>query len=368
MVKEVNLFWRKGKGLTRSGWVYSVLSLLLLVSYTACRPDATTNIPDVSDIDVDLKITRFEQELLADTNIDAAGIQRLRENYPAFSQVYFDHVMPGADNIAAQTDPELKFKDMQTWIRHPRTRWVYDTVQQIFPDLAEYEKGLEESFRYAKYYFPEKQTPRVFTTVSDFGYFPFIYAEDTLQDGIGVSLEMFLGETFPYRKYNGLSNAFSDYLIRSYNKDHMVKRTMEVWIDDMAAQPQGNRLLDLMIHNGKKLYILQSLLPETPDTVIMEYPAEKMQYVKEHEREIWLLFTSENWLYETSLNKIQKYIGPSPTSPGMPADAPGNTGSWMGWQIVKAYMAKHPETTFQALLGMNDAQALLDASGYKPPR
>ena len=73
-------------------------------------------------------------------------------------------------------------------------------------------------------------------------------------------------------------------------------------------------------------------------------------------------------IYETSLNKIQKYIGPSPSSPGMPEEAPGNTGSWLGWQIVRSYMKTHPATTLQQLLELKDAQAILDESGYRPPR
>jgi hypothetical protein len=123
-----------------------------------------------------------------------------------------------------------------------------------------------------------------------------------------------------------------------------------------------------MIHNGKKLYILQSLMPATPDTVIMNYPAEKMKWVKDNERNIWIVFSTQNLLYESSLNKIQKLIGPSPDSPGMPHDAPGNTGSWLGWQIIKVYMKKFPETTLEQLLALDNAQEILEKSEYKPPR
>jgi uncharacterized protein YjaZ len=68
------------------------------------------------------------------------------------------------------------------------------------------------------------------------------------------------------------------------------------------------------------------------------------------------------------MRKIQKFIGPAPTSPGMPAQSPGNTASWLGWQIVKSYMAKHPETTLPQLIAMKDAQAIMDQAGYRPPR
>ena len=342
-----------------------MIGALWLVS---CRPEPVVNIPDVSDIHVDVDLTRFDQLLMQDTTIDAIRIRELMTEYPAFSDVFFNHVMPGSEDPVVNQDPEIKIQNIQSWIKHPRTRWLYDTVQQIFPKVDDLEKGLKEAFTYAKYYFPEKETPRFFTTLSDFGYFPFIYAEDSLKDGIGISLEMFAGEKFPYRQINGNGEAFSDYLVRAYNKDHLVKRTLEVWVDDLAGPPPGNRLLDIMIHNGKKLYIMQALMPTTPDTVIMNYPAEKMKWVKDNERNIWIVFSTQNLLYESSLNKIQKFIGPSPDSPGMPHEAPGNTGSWLGWQIIKMYMKKFPETTLEQLLKLDNAQEILEKSEYKPPR
>jgi len=336
--------------------------------FSACSSDKETNIPDVSDIKIDLDITRFEQLLLKDTLIDAAGIRQLMQDHPAFAEVYFDHVMPGAEDMVASEDQEIKMQQIQAWIRHPRTRWLYDTVQQIFPDISVLKEDLTSAFKYAKYYFPQKETPKLYTTISDFGYFPFVYSEDSLRDGIGISLEMFLGDSFPYLDYTGLNNAFSDYLTRSYNKDYVVRRALEVWIDDFAGPPPGNRLLDLMIHNGKKLYILQSFMPEAPDTVILDYAAVKLDWLNTHEQNVWYHFTARDMLYETSLNKIQKFIGPSPSSPGMPPEAPGNSASWLGWLIVKSYMKKHPGTTLPQLLEMKDAQLILDQSGYRPPR
>ena len=67
--------------------------------FTACKSDKGTNIPDVSDIKIDIDMTRFEQLLLADTMIDAAGVQKLMEEHPAFSEVYFNHVLPGAEDM-----------------------------------------------------------------------------------------------------------------------------------------------------------------------------------------------------------------------------------------------------------------------------
>lgn len=342
--------------------------LMFAICLQACSSGDGTKIPDVSHIKVDVELTRFEQLLLADTMISAADIYRIQQEHPAFAEIYFRYVVPAGDDLQSTEDDEGEIARLQEWIRHPRTRWLYDTVQTIFPDVSFLEKDLETTFKYARYYFPETNPPKVYTTISDFGYFPFLYAEDSLRDGIGISLELFLGEDFPYRTYTGLNNAFSDYLIRSYNRDHMVRRVLEVWIEDLAGPPPGNRLIDYMIHNGKKLFIMESLMPNVSDTVIMDYSLEKMNWAKTHERDIWYHFTTGGWLYETAMTKIQKYIGPSPSSPGMPRESPGNTGSWLGWQIVRAYMKKHPEVSLKDLLKLDDAQKILDMSGYRPPR
>ncbi len=343
----------------------ALIGLAFFIS--ACESEEKTNIPDVSDIQIDLDFTRFEQLLFADTTISAAVIKKLKEDHSAFADVYFNHVFPGADDIVIE-DEEQQIQKMQATIRHPRTQWLYDTVQQIFPDLSMLEKDLTSAFQFAKYYFPDKKTPKIYTTISDFGYFPFVYAEDSLRDGIGISLEMFLGDTFPYLAYTGLNNAFSNYLTRSYNKDYVVRRTLEVWVDDIAGPPAANRLLDLMIHNGKKLYILESLMPYMPDTVIMDYSSKAMAWVKANEKQVWYHFTTNEMLYETSMRKLQKHLGPSPSSPGMPPEAPGNTASWLGWQIVKSYMRNNPGTTLPELLAIDDAQYILDKSGYRPRR
>jgi hypothetical protein len=50
----------------------------------------------------------------------------------------------------------------------------------------------------------------------------------------------------------------------------------------------------------------------------------------------------------------------------MPKAAPGRTANWLGWQMVKSYMKRFPETTFEELINMQDSQALMDQSRYKP--
>ena len=122
----------------------------------------------------------------------------------------------------------------------------------------------------------------------------------------------------------------------------------------------------MMVHNGKQLYVLDQLMPYTPDSIKLEVTAEQTQWLEDNELEMWAYFLKEDLLYSNDWQKIRKLVEYSPHSPGMPKEAPGRSGNWVGWQIVKAYMKQHPDTTLPELLAMEDAQALLDASRYKP--
>ena len=73
-------------------------------------------------------------------------------------------------------------------------------------------------------------------------------------------------------------------------------------------------------------------------------------------------------MYSTEITKNTKYVTPGPATVGMPPESPGNIGSWVGWQIVRAFMKKHPEVSFEELINNFDAKEILFKSNYKPNR
>src|SRR5690606_14248080 len=110
-----------------------------------------------------------------DTNFTGADMQALLAVDSAFASVFFKHIFPGGNELRLSNDPEILTREVEAWIRHPRTQWLYDTVKQVYPELTEVEASLNSAFRYAKYYLPDEPTPKLYTTISDFGYFPFVY-------------------------------------------------------------------------------------------------------------------------------------------------------------------------------------------------
>lgn len=330
---------------------------------TGCTSVEQDKEPNVANIKVDTHIYRFDQALFnVDTNHFEQGMQALGLNSPEFCQVYFDNVMGLADPKVA---PEGMIPYIRGFVTSPQIKRLYDTCQIVFKDFGPIHDQFEDAFKHIKYYLPKQRIPSITTFISEYSFAVFVYGKGDL----GVGLDFFLGEKYPYAKYNFENPNFSNYLTRTYNKDHLVSKCMGAVIDDwVGPAPDRARLLDYMIHNGKRLYLLDKIMPQAQDSIKLEYSAKQVKWINENEVNIWAYFTSEKLLYSEDYQKIRKYIEPSPNAPGMPAEAPGRLANWIGLQIIRSYMKANPGLTLEGLIKLNDAQNILNQSKYKPKK
>ena len=333
-----------------------------LLFFWSCANEEKEFIPDVSDIEVDMQVRRFEQDLFRlDTLNFAVELASLEQNYPDFSTIYFGNILRSKDPYVA---PDGHDTYVEGFVKHPSVQKLYETTAELYDDFSGLEASFAEAFKFYKYYFPDRPTPDLTTFISEYSIGAFIYKDNSL----AVGLDYFLGEDYPYRQINPQDPAFSGYLTRTFNKDHLVSKAVQPMIEDMVGPVRGEKMLDHMIHNGKKLYLLDLLLPHAPDSVIFEITGEQVDWLDENQLEMWAYFLKENLLYSTTWQDIRKFVDYSPHSPGMPPEAPGRTANWVGYQIIKSYLRRNPETHPQTIIEMDDAQKILDLSKYKPRR
>lgn len=338
-----------------------LILILLAVLITGCNNDEDKSIPDVSNISTNVNILRFEQDLFAlDTNNMEQGLQNLVSKYPKIADAFFEDII-GAKQ-PNQTTPQYQAMIKQ-FLADSIVRKTADTTQIVFKNFEPYKKELQEAGRFYKYYFPDQPDLTFITFVSQYNYDVFLFGRDS----IGIGLDFLLGEN--HADYNFMETLRYAYVKRTLTKEHLVAKAMRLQIAEMAAGTEGgSRLLDIMIFNGKQLFILDKLLPNTPDSIKFGYTAAQTVWTKENESGIWASLLKNNVLYESNFKKIAKLITPSPNSPGMPPEAPGETANYIGWQIVKQFMKRNPDTSLQQLLSLRDAQMILDKSKYKPAR
>ncbi|MFT4759050.1 MAG: hypothetical protein ACI9XO_001917 [Paraglaciecola sp.] len=332
------------------------------IIFASCDDYKGKDIPDVSNISSDLVIKRFERDLLnIDTSNMNSSLSKLVEKYPAFSGIFLNQLL-GANDL--RVAPQGAEEYIKGFVNFPPVRHLYDTTQVVFGEMTDIKGEFDQAFQFFQYHFPNRTVPDLTTFVSEYGVAAFIYGENSL----AVGLDFFLGETYPYAYYNPANPNFSAYLTRTFNKDHLVRKTLTPMIEDsdFLGNPSGTRLLDLMIHNGKKLHVLSQLLPYAQDSVIVEYSQSQIDWVVDNEFQMWNHLLKEDLLYSTDMGKMRKLVEYSPHSPGMPPEAPGRTANWIGWQIVNAFMKRNPETSLEDLLKIRDVQVILDKSKYKP--
>ncbi len=137
-------------------------------------------------------------------------------------------------------------------------------------------------------------------------------------------------------------------------------------IDDMyPSSPKTKPLIDIMVERGKRLYILDRLLPSTPAYIKMSYTKQQMEDVYKNEAVIWDFFLRNDLLNNEEQNIIKNYIGESPKTQEFGDNSPGNLGSFTGWQIVKKFMNKHTNVSLDSLMKI-DAREVYALAKYRP--
>lgn len=332
------------------------LIALVLFYLIGCSGEPRRNDPDVSNVDVNLQILRFDQDLFAlDTTRLEADLEKLAARYPDFLPFFMAEVLgvpPEQDTAYAGA--------IAGFITAPQVKRLYDSCQTNFGDARALESELTDMLRYHRYYFPDQPDPRVVTAVTEFVGDAYV-VNDSL---IMIGLDMFLGENFP--GYN--PDIFPRYLRRQFSREFLTTKAAMALATRLAGPPPAERVIDYMIHNGKILYIIDLLLPTVPDSTKMGYSADQMAGCYANEQNVWARLLDKKVLYEPLGTDNQKIVMPSPSTDNVFREAPGEIGNWIGWQIVKAYKKRHPEATPIDILQIRDTQTFIEKARYKPKR
>lgn len=280
-----------------------------------------------------------------------------------------------AELVAALTrQPEVRdlifrrseYPDDSVFVRTLFSRFqnaAFDTLmaetRRVFGDLSDLEKQFGEAFTNIKAYYPDFTPPKVKTVVSG------LMENDLLVTDslIIISLDFFLGADARFRPQ------VYDYQLRKFDPEDIVPSCMLIYgIDERFNKTNlsDKTVLADMIAYGKSFYFAKHVNPCIPDSTLLWYTAEEIAGARKHQELIWARFIQDKVLYSTSNIEKRNYLGERPVTIQVGEKCPGRIGQWVGWQIVKAYMTSHPETTLPELMQISDAQKLFKESKYRP--
>jgi len=343
-----------------------VVAASFLIFLSGCN-NSSENIPDISNININLHTSRFDKDLYAiDTNHIGEGLQKLYARYPDFLNYFLDTLM--AYGIRGNySDTSQGIRELDTFLTYKDYVDLEDTIKKKYPGNKDIDKELTDGFRFMKYYLPGYTAPRIIYLnmgLSKWSSFPV----DTTT--LCVGLDMFLGDGFPHYKDVGIPSYMDAHFRRTYlpvSVFSTVYQTMHPFVSD------DKTLLDLMVQRGKEQYFLHKILPYTPDSVLFGFTQIQLNWCGQNEGLVYNFFIHQQLLYNKEGHYITPYVydGPFAKDLESPSDpvkvTPGNIGTWLGYRIVCGYMAEHSGVSLQELLaGHNDATKLLEEARYRP--
>ncbi len=328
-----------------SAWYFFLFCITLFFS---CSSSTDKRKIDVSKVEINnITIGRYDQALFKiDKSKLKLELQRIQPQFPMF--------------LDGDLNDTLNLKRMADYLNDTLLISVYNDCQVRLPDLAATEEQLTRAFRHFKYYFPRMTVPDVYCYISGFDYeYPVQYFEDHLL----IAIDLYMGaDYYRYRKL-GLAN----YIIRRFSKEYIVRDCLfamaQAQIDRNHA---GSALLDQMISQGKLLWFADAMLPDLPETILLDYTPTQWEWAVKGEAIVWAFLIENEMLYSTEMQPIQKFIADGPFTSYFGADSPPRLGAFIGWRIVTSYMNRHTDITPDKLMKNYNSQEILNQSGYKP--
>jgi hypothetical protein len=328
----------------------SVILFLTLASCGSDRLDVNTSDSPIQDI----TILRLEQDIFKmDTNNIEMASKELQAKYGKFYTTFISMIL----NNGGLRDSSYSFR-MKSFIRDYYMHKAYEDSQKKYPNTDAIKEKLLKSYQRFNYHFPKRAIPQAITMISGFNY-SVVMADSTLAIGI----ETYLGSNSEF--YTGLG--IPKYKSMFMNEENIVPDAIRQWM--LTAFPNNMNKQDFLseiVYMGKIMYLTDALLPETPDSLKIQYSTTQLEYCHQNEFNIWSYFAAQKTLYTTDQAEIIKFTADGPFTSAISKEAPARIGHWIGWQLVRQYMKNNPELSLQDLMNEEDAQLLLAKSKYKP--
>ncbi len=321
-----------------------VCLLFVCLLLNGCSEDLCRDHPDVELPEVKIRVNRLEKELF--DSQDIRDVEIFLENYGEMAaRIFHLNEYPNEKILAERILGLVQNEFIDT---------LYREADEAFEQPL-FEERMNTSLSRLKYYFPEMEVPKIQTIVSG------LYNDLAVsKDFIIIGLDFFIGEKASYRP-----KEVPRYILRRYEAKYMIPTILKFFIADYCSSGDEETLLSEMVDYGKIYYLLGSIMPCTPDDLILGFTPKEIRDVYAYQELIWSRIIEKEWLYVTDEFTKKKILGERPKTIELGNECPGRVGAWIGWQIVKHYM-NETESTMQELMINRNHHEIFVKSKYKP--
>lgn len=342
----------------------SFISLSFILLLLACGDDNPLKV-DTSNITLELKVNRFEKEFF---EADKYKLKELNQRWIQQYGILYESFVYDMLNEGSVHEPMIVYR-LERFLNDSGMQNLYHEIDSTFSDFSSYKTDLTEAFKYYKYHFKDSIVPEVTTFYSNFNakVFP-------TKTNLGIGLDLFLGEESNIVKRLP-QEVFPQYFKAKMNPKYLASSAIKYWVYYKFSNPNEFRnysiyilkddFLNTMIHHGKMLYVTEALMPNAEPRLIFDFTPEQYKWCQENEYFIYQKLVEENLIYTKNQKDIARYINDGPFTSGLTEESPSMVGVYMGYSIVKQFMARNPKITLEQLLN-EEPNSRRILSGYKP--
>ena len=310
---------------------------IVVVALTGCRRTEEVSFHRFERLLFDTPADRLQAELTKHRNEFSSELIMLAPEEPEFMQM------------------------TQEFVADPVMRDIYRITDSLYHNLSDVERDLGKALGRAYKLCPKMHhVERFYTMVT--GDFNTDYRVFTNDIDLCVCLDQYALGAMERYQYFGMPN----YMVRTFRRERIVPDCIMTLAQPYVEWDNGKlSLLDYAIADGKKLYFVEKTLPGIADTLLLNYTSEQLDWMKHNVANVWGWLIQNNMLYSTDLNAYRNLIGDAPHTNTFGSDSAPRTASYIGLQIVRAYMKKS-HSTVQELLDEPDSRKILTVSGWRP--
>ena len=302
---------------------------------------------------IDLEIHRFDRDLFEinkENQIEV--VSGLKNKYGSFYDLFESQII-NRGNVSDQR----YYQELIFFTQHKDMREAYDTVQVVFSDVSKIEQELGVAFWNFIQFFPTIEIPKIVAFFSGFN-----YGVITFDDYIAIGLENFLGSNSKYYSFVGEPK----YIRFQKQEKFISSNVLEALLNEhFQSYTGGQDLISQLIYKGKIMYCIDNMLPQISLADKFRFTKDQMIWTEDNEEAIWKYFIHNDLLFSKDEKKFRSYINYAPFAKGMPKEAPGRVGYYIGYRIVSNYM-QNSDIDYSQLMLLNDSRDFLKNSKYKP--
>ncbi len=321
--------------------ILSLLPATLLLLFVSCQE---------SHKQVPVSLYRFEQ-LMFGTPVQELP-QRLYDEAPHYHgtllNVYPDDPRYMADIAGMAQDPIL--------------REIYDTISLQYSDLSWLQQELSEAMGRAQVLDSNIRIEKTITFIS--GLLDYTNRVAANENSILIAIDQYTVPSFAKYAYFDLPQ----YLVSLSTQEHIVPDAMSTIARNhiVMDETEAPMLLDYIIAEGKVLYFLDQVLPNTADTLKIRYTQAQWQWAEDNANQVWAYWLQHELLFERDHKKIFKFTDDAPKTNAFGESAPRMT-AYIGWLIINRYMS-NTNKDLHSLFNNPNSLEILKESGWKPKR